>query len=130
MTRDCLDPWQYVEFRPTGEVGPCCVRVIGSLVQQNLAQILNGEKVRRLKADLLRGEPDATCRACGLHGEAPIAEFQEKVRKLVESVRPPEAFDEESYLEANPGLRLAGVDAREHFLEHGRFDGRLLYPRS
>ena len=26
LTRNCLDPWNYLEFRPDGRVAPCCIQ--------------------------------------------------------------------------------------------------------
>ena len=36
----------------------------------------------------------------------------------------PDSFDPDAYLAANPDVAHAGVDAREHFLLHGRHEGR------
>jgi hypothetical protein len=40
----------------------------------------------------------------------------------------PAGFDGELYLRANPDVRAAGVDARTHYLEYGRKEGRRLRP--
>jgi SAM-dependent methyltransferase len=41
----------------------------------------------------------------------------------------PDDFDAELYLLANPDVRAAGVDARMHFIQYGRREGRKLRPK-
>jgi hypothetical protein len=41
---------------------------------------------------------------------------------------PAEPFDASLYLEANPDVAAAGVNPFEHYLMHGRFEGRRLRP--
>src|SRR5207244_7378280 len=72
MTRDCVDPWTYIEFDTNGGVKPCCARgAIGNLLQGDLTQILNDAPIRRLRNDLLQGTPDPVSATCQL--KAPIA---------------------------------------------------------
>lgn len=67
----CLDPWLNVVVRADGSVVPCCADfagrlVLGSLHEQTLAQIWNGEKARALRAAHVAGGsllPEA-CRLC------------------------------------------------------------------
>lgn len=40
----------------------------------------------------------------------------------------PEDFDERQYLLANPDVAAAGLDARQHYLQYGRREGRRLRP--
>jgi len=128
MTRDCLDPWVYVEVKVDGGVGLCCVRPppIGNLTQHDLAHILHSEDARSLRRDLLSGKPDDICRACGLRGVTSPATLQQKVTELQESVVPPEAFDAASYLQANADVQATKIDPVQHFLEWGRLEGRPL----
>lgn len=128
-TRDCVDPWQYVEFRPNGDVGPCCVRIVGNLAEGTLSGILNGPRIRELRANLLRGTPDAICRSCGLRPETTPEQLRSRIESLLRDVRTPEGFCAESYLAAHPDVAAAGIDAAKHFLEHGRFEGRMLRKR-
>jgi hypothetical protein len=80
----------------------------------------------KVRQDLLAGTPDAHCRGCGLRIAVTPAALQTKVRELLEKVQVPDEFDPILYLEANPRLREANVDPVEHFLRHGRFEGRQL----
>lgn len=127
MTRDCIDPWVYIELRVDGGVSLCCVRKpVGNLTQQSLASILHGEEARALRRDLLSGKPDGACRGCGLRGATSPLTLQEKVKALQESVVTPEGFDRAAYLEANPDVKDAGAEPVRHFVEWGRLEGRSL----
>jgi hypothetical protein len=127
MTRDCTDPWVYVEFRVDGGVGLCCVRKpIGNLMQQSLAKILHSEAARTLRHDLLSGNPDSDCRGCGLRGATTPDALQEKVRVLRRGIAPPPDFDPVMYLESNPDVKSAGVEPARHFIDWGRLEGRMI----
>lgn len=129
MTRDCLDPWVYIQFRSNGEVRPCCVRPpIGNLDAKPIAQILNDEPIRRVRESLLTGRPDDFCRGCGIRSVTTPELLIKRVEALLQDVRLPDEFDPELYLDANPLLRKAGVEPESHFLRHGRFEGRPLIP--
>jgi len=129
QTRDCVDPWTYVEFRVNGDVAPCCVRSgVGNLATQGLAMILNGEPVRALRAALLGGALDRTCADCTMRAPTTPAALTERVAQLLAEVAVPPAFEPGAYLRANPDLAGKNVDPIQHFLAHGRFEGRRLLP--
>jgi hypothetical protein len=110
-----------------GDIRPCCVRVpIGNITQASLSEILSGESVRRLRAELLTGNLDSVCAAC--RARAPIAPelLQQKIRALREEVRLPPDFDADDYLRANPDVAEGGTAADAHFLSYGYLEGRLL----
>lgn len=120
MTRDCLDPWNYVEIRADGAISPCCVRSpVGNVARQTLAHILHGTEIRALRYALLSGQPDDICRGCGLRGTISPTTLQSKVRGLLKSISTPNNFDTESYLEANPDVKSARQDPVDHFLRWG-----------
>jgi hypothetical protein len=128
-TRDCVDPWTYVEVRVNGDVSPCCARgPVGNLKEASLAEILWGEPIRRLRTELLTGNLDGTCDGC--RARAPIAPeaLQQKVRALRREVRLPADFDGDAYLRANPDVAEAGTAADTHFLSYGYLEGRSLRP--
>jgi hypothetical protein len=127
MTRDCTDPWTYVEFSTDGGIKPCCVRAsIGNLKKQPLADILHSPAARELRLALLTGEIDGICRSCGLRGIISSSALQQKIRSMRDALQVPSGFDTTAYLEANPDVRTAGVDPKLHYLEWGRLEGRLL----
>jgi hypothetical protein len=79
--------------------------------------------------DLVTGEPAR--HLVGGH-EIPI-DFRNGVRpraktpkdeKLNRKLGLPEGFDPERYLELNPDVKAAGADARQHYVSHGRQEGR------
>lgn len=130
LTRDCLDPWIYVEVKVDGAVSLCCVRrPVGNLARQSLAHILHSDHARALRRDLLTGKPDAVCRNCGLRGVTTPANLRRKVAALRDSLHTPEGFDAAAYLEANPDVRDAGLDPVRHYLDWGRIEGRPLRPQ-
>jgi hypothetical protein len=129
LTRDCVDPWEYVEFRVNGDVAPCCARPgVGNLASQNLAAILNGDAIRALRAALLQGTLDRACTNCTLRAPTTPAVLTEKVEQLLSKVAVPPLFEPASYLAANPDVAAPNVDPLHHFLAYGRFEGRRLLP--
>jgi MoaA/NifB/PqqE/SkfB family radical SAM enzyme len=85
MTRDCTDPWTYAELETNGDVKPCCARNgVGNLGQEELSQILSGERIRQLRSDLLGGTPDADCAKCHLRGSTTPEALREKVVGLLQ----------------------------------------------
>lgn len=130
MTRDCTDPWTYLEIGGDGSVRPCCVRPpVGNVLQAPASAILQGEAIRRLRRDLLSAAPDAICRGCGLAGLISAAGLQAKVAALLAQVSLPDGFAPDAYLQANPDVARAGIDAQAHFLASGRLEGRSLAPK-
>jgi hypothetical protein len=131
MTRDCIDPWIYVEIKINGGVSLCCVRKpVGNLVNQPLAHILHGNEARTLRRNLLSGEPDDICRACGLRGVTSPSKLQQKVGELRKSVTVPAEFDPAAYADTNPDVKEAKVYPIQHFRDWGRIEGRPLKPRA
>ncbi len=129
MTRDCIDPWTYIEFKNNGDVTPCCVRrPVGNLGEASLSQILNGKPIRAVRASLLAGQLDRPCTECGLRGIITTTGLTGRVRTLLQSVAPPADFDGAAYLAANPDVAAARADPTDHFLRHGRLEGRCLKP--
>jgi hypothetical protein len=129
LTRDCVDPWTYVEFRVSGDVAPCCVRLgVGNLAFQSLAAILNGGPIRALRSALLDGALDGTCANCTMRAPTTPAALKEKVLQLLADVTVPPSFEPAAYLQANPDLAAKKIEPLHHFLVHGRFEGRRLLP--
>jgi hypothetical protein len=119
----------YVEIKVDGGVSLCCVRkLVGNLVNQALAHILRGDEARTLRRDLLSGEPDGICRACGLRGVISPSKLQQKVSELHKSIAVPAEFDPAAYADANPDVKESKVDPIQHFLDWGRIEGRRLKP--
>jgi hypothetical protein len=131
MTRECFDPWNYVEFRTNGDVAPCCFRPpIGNVHRASLSAILNGDAARRLRAALLSGKLDPMCASCRGKKLVPVGDLQSEVVRRLDDVRLPPGFDPKLYLAANPDVAEAGLDPVHHFLRYGRLEGRPLRPLS
>jgi MoaA/NifB/PqqE/SkfB family radical SAM enzyme len=83
MTRNCLDPWNNVEFRTDGSVALCCIRPpIGSMATESLQQVLNGPAIRGVRKGLLEGRPDELCRKCHVRPPTVPSVLQERVAAL------------------------------------------------
>ena len=84
-TRDCLDPWEFVQVLGDGQVRACCFREkpIGIIGENTLAEILDGEKVKTLRSQLLSGDLDSNCRICHWRKPVKIASFQCHVEKTL-----------------------------------------------
>lgn len=129
-TRDCTFAWTNVEIKANGDVRPCCVRSpVGNLAEMSITDILNGPRIRRLREGLLSGALDGDCASCRLMPMTQTGPFVEKVQKLLDEIDVPKRFDGEAYLTANPDVANAKVNPTDHFLSHGRFEGRPLFPR-
>lgn len=127
MTRDCLDPWSYVEIRTNGDVAPCCFRpTLGNVQKQSISGILQGQRARRLRSELLTGALDSYCRTCRAKPLVPIAALRAEVAKRRELIALPPGFEPAEYLAANPDVAKAGLDPAQHFLKYGRLEGRRL----
>jgi len=129
QTRDCVDPWTYVELKVNGDVSPCCVRPpVGNINTNKLSALLMGTAMRNLRRALLEGTPDRTCQNCGLRAATSPAALKQRVAEMLESITLPPDFDESLYLAANPDVRAARIDPALHFLRFGRLEGRPLSP--
>ena len=52
----------------------------------------------------------------------------ESIQRKARLAQLPDGFDAKLYLEANPDVAAAGVDAVDHYVEFGRAEGRPLRP--
>jgi MoaA/NifB/PqqE/SkfB family radical SAM enzyme len=77
-TRDCFDPWNYVQVKANGDVHPCCAHgPVGRVAEgRGLDTVLDGESLRRLRRSLLAGDLDAECRHCHMRATVPVTEFR------------------------------------------------------
>jgi sulfatase maturation enzyme AslB (radical SAM superfamily) len=65
----CIYPWIHLHAYPTGEAYPCChaemgVGQVGHCKENTLAEIWQGEPMRRLREDMLSETPNAACSRC------------------------------------------------------------------
>lgn len=65
--RTCLSPWQTVPVGADGSLTACDCQpdvILGNLQETPLMELWNGPEMRRLRQELLSGQPRAACRAC------------------------------------------------------------------
>ena len=64
----CMMPWVHMHLWPAGYTYPCCMAdpalPIGNTQDQSLQDIWNGEEMRKLRVNMLKGEKSPECRRC------------------------------------------------------------------
>lgn len=65
----CMYPWIHLHAYPTGEAWPCCMAdmnagPVGNCKQQTLKEIWNGDRMKKLRSNLLNDRPDSLCVKC------------------------------------------------------------------
>lgn len=82
QTRDCLDPWEFAYIHADRSVRPCCVleETYGSIANgQKLSDVLNNDKMRELRRELLTGELNAGCAGCPSRSLVSVEAFRAKM---------------------------------------------------
>lgn len=81
MTRDCVDPWTYVEIGAAGNIRPCCkFRPLAKLdATADVGSVRNNEKFRALRQGLLSGQLDPICKTCHFRKSVPTRVLQRRV---------------------------------------------------
>lgn len=84
-TRDCLDPWTYVEIAAGGDIRPCCkFRPLAKLDEaSDVGSLRNNEKFRALRQGLLSGKLDPICQKCHFRKSVPTEVLNRKVAAAV-----------------------------------------------
>lgn len=83
VTRNCLDPWRYLEITPTHGVKPCCnIAPIAEWMPNGLSlgDLRNGEAFQLLRRQLLTGWLSNACRRCHIRPFVPLNEFQATIQ--------------------------------------------------
>jgi tetratricopeptide (TPR) repeat protein len=86
FTRNCFDPWTFVQIISDGLVRPCCFSevLIGNLSDGiSLGSILDSEVAHRLRRQLLSGDLDRYCSVCALREPIRLEAFHKKIQALV-----------------------------------------------
>ena len=130
MTRDCVDPWYFVDIRTNGDVAPCCYRgpAVGNINTQTLPEIFNSDGIREVRRGLLSGDLDELCGRCNIRAVTDPQALQQRVSDLIERFKLPADFDPQQYLAANSDVADAGLDPAAHYVRYGKNEGRLLRP--
>lgn len=83
VTRNCLDPWRYLEITPTHGIKPCCnIPPIANWMPNGLSleDLRNGEAFQLLRRQLLTGWLSEACRRCHLRPFVPLDLFQAVIK--------------------------------------------------
>ena len=64
----CMMPWVHMHLWPAGFTYPCCMSdpdyPIGNTQTQTLQDVWNGDKMRKIRLNMLSGQPSQECRRC------------------------------------------------------------------
>jgi MoaA/NifB/PqqE/SkfB family radical SAM enzyme len=96
LTRDCLDPWTYLEISARGEVRPCCnFNSIGRLDSdgRDTRGLRNTDAFRALRESLLNGNLQSPCQRCHIRSTIPVATLKQRVEAAVRDVPSPDPLD-------------------------------------
>lgn len=98
----CMAPWIHLHTTPTGVAAPCCIAEscatedgVGNAREQSLTEIVNGEKMNRLRLDMIKGVKNEECIKCYKQEEQGIRSFRQM---LIEEMEP---FFNEAILSTN-----------------------------
>ncbi len=81
QTRDCLDPWEFVQVQANKDVLPCCWhQPIYSLGKgQSLSEVFNNTRIKELRREILTGNLSPDCMNCPSKGWTTIDKLKKKV---------------------------------------------------
>lgn len=87
QTRDCNDPWTFMQILSNKSIRPCCFSgvEIGSVKEEacGIAGALNSKAAVTLRKELLTGRLDEYCSICSYKPMTDVAVFQRKIYLLV-----------------------------------------------
>ncbi len=81
-TRDCIEPWMQMYIQVNGDVWPCCWYYdskIGNIHDEPFHEIVNGDRVRQLRAELLSGQLGKNCLQCPAMRLTTVEELKQRV---------------------------------------------------
>ena len=96
LTRDCLDPWTYLEVSARGEIRPCCnFSPIGRLDSdgRDTGGLRNTDAFRALRESLLSGNLQSPCQRCHIRNTVPVATLKQRVAAAVRDLPSPDPID-------------------------------------
>lgn len=96
LTRICIQPWTTYTVGADGQVFPCCVTLESfAKIDEPLDTLLNGQAIRKLRAQLLDGDLPAMCKACS---NAPLGSTGDLYKAIViEAIRSGKPNPENAY---------------------------------
>src|SRR5262245_20668731 len=96
LTRDCLDPWNYLEISARGEVRPCCnfdsIGRLGS-ASRDTSGLRNTDAFRALRESLLSGNLQSPCQRCHIRSTIPVATLKRRLDPAVRQLPSSDPLD-------------------------------------
>jgi hypothetical protein len=104
-TRDCLDPWSYLEITASGGLKPCCVMPpLQSMdgTPDSALSAISSAPFKKLRRQLLSGKLNPECDTCHLRSRVPRSVLKDRVAEYQRSKVPVEApFPKELRIDIN-----------------------------
>ena len=79
----CMAPWVHIHTAPTGIAAPCCIaesitqpKGVGDSKTQSLMEIVNSDKMKQLRLDMINGVPNNECTKCYNQENAGLDSFR------------------------------------------------------
>jgi MoaA/NifB/PqqE/SkfB family radical SAM enzyme len=135
--RNCMLPWHWMLVTHEGDVLPCGhgSSAVGNLRTNTAEEIWNGELMQGVRSAIITGVVHPICQSPECPYQADHPAFSNRLEPFEISEELAENFDEDYYLESNPDVRDVVETGKitsglEHFVRHGRSEGRLsrLFP--
>ncbi len=80
----CMIPWVHIHTTPSGVAAPCCIAEscatdtgVGDSRTQSLTEIINSDKMNKLRLDMLSDVKNPECVKCHKHEEQGVASFRQ-----------------------------------------------------
>jgi hypothetical protein len=87
QTRDCTDPWTFMQILSNKSIRPCCFSgvKIGSVKEEEggITGALNSSAAITLRKELLTGKLDEYCSICSNKPMTDVAVFRRKIYLLI-----------------------------------------------
>lgn len=84
----CIIPWIHLHTTPSGVAAPCCIAEscateegVGNSKTQPLMEIVNSDKMKQLRLDMLNGVKNPECIKCHNHEEQKLMSFRKHANR-------------------------------------------------
>lgn len=110
----CMAPWIHLHMWPNGNVYPCCTAPsddpYGNTNNESLENIWNGERMRKLRTRMLRGQPSKSCERCyKLEEHGSFSMRKDMNQKFGHRINVTEKTHEDGY---HPEMKMRYMDIR------------------
>lgn len=82
----CIVPWAHLHTTPGGIAAPCCISAscgsdegVGDSKSQRLLEIVNSDKMNKLRVDMLTEVKNPECASCHKHEEQGVTSFRQMI---------------------------------------------------